>query len=436
MNKSIKKLIATAMMLTLALGTLAGCKGSSTTATTNNDANKQITLKVWHQWSNDSNELKKVYDDAVKAYMVKNPNIKIETDTLDTDAYKTKINTAFASNNADVDVFYYWGAGMAKKLAKSDKLLAIDDYINDGTKDKLQPGSTSAFSFDGKTYSLPMFSWDMVLYCNKDIFDKNGVKIPETYDDLLTASKQLSAKGVLPISLGSKDAWNSCFVYEAFALRAVGATKINAWLAGKGDFSDPGFADAAAKVQELQKAGAFGKNYMGTSHDEADSAYVTGKAAMRLMGSWYANNIWTGKDSIQSVKDNTVAAKLPMITGKGSSTEFAGGFIESFWVNKGTKNPKQAVDFMKYINEQVGDAAAVTSSGFSGWKDNIDTSKWNPIFKSIASQTSTSTASVLAWDTALQGADAQTHYDAVQSLIGGKSTPEDFVKAHQDITNK
>ena len=50
-----------------------------------------VTLNVWHQWSNDTNELKAKYEEAVAAYMEENPNVVIHSETLDTESYKTKL---------------------------------------------------------------------------------------------------------------------------------------------------------------------------------------------------------------------------------------------------------------------------------------------------------------------------------------------------------
>lgn len=432
MKQLVKRMLCF-MLVVMMMFSLGACAKSNTQQTTAPDTEapkeEKITLNVWHQWSNDTNDLRRIYSEAVDKYMQDHSNVVIKTDSLDTEAYKTKISTAFASNSADVDVFYYWGGGKAKKLVESGKLLPLDDYLNDGTRDKLVGGSTTAFTYDGKTYSLPMFSWNMVLYCNKEIFETNGVKIPETYDELVDACKKLSAKGVLPLVCGAKDGWNAAFVYEALALREVGAEKINAYLSGKAGFDDPGYAEAAKKLQELVAAGAFGKSTLATSHDEADAAFYGGKAAMRLMGSWFAGGVYTNKDS--KVQDKVVAAKIPMIAGKGDPNEFAGGFIESFWVNNNTQHKDEAADFCKYINEVMGKAAAENSMGFSGWKGDIDTSKLNPLTLEIAAQVKDQKASVLAWDTSLDEAATATHLEAVQALFGNKITPEEFVKAHQ-----
>ena len=433
MNKFMKKTIAALMTVSL-VGTLAACGKPESKATDNSSKDDKITLNVWHQWATDTNDLKKLYDQAIDKYQKEHKNVVIKTDTLDTEAYKTKISTAFASNTSEVDVFYYWGGGKGKKLAEAGKLLPLDEYINDGTKDKVLPGSLNAFQFDGKTYSLPMFSWNMVLYCNKEIFDNNGVKIPETYDELMDAVKKLSAKGVLPLVVGAKDGWQAGFVYEALTLRTVGADKVNSFLAGKAGFDDAGYAESAQKLLDLNAAGAFGKSALATSNDEADAAFLAGKAAMRLQGSWLAGGVYTSKDSV--VKDKIVPAKIPMIAGKGDINEFEGGFIESFFVNNNTKHKKEAADFCKYINEVMGNAAAENSVGFTGWKGNIDTSKLNPLMKQITEQVKTSKASVLAWDTSLDEATTTTHLEAVQALFGNKMTPEQFVKAHKDAIKK
>ena len=112
------------VLLALAMAvSVVGCNLSQREVTIKET--QQITLNVWHQWSNDTNELKKKYDEAVASYEKEHPNVVITTKTLDTEAYKTKISAEFTGEARDIDVFYYWGAGKAKKLVNADKLLAL-----------------------------------------------------------------------------------------------------------------------------------------------------------------------------------------------------------------------------------------------------------------------------------------------------------------------
>lgn len=176
---------------------------------------------------------------------------------MDTEAYKTKINAEFAGDAKGIDVFYWWGAGTAKKLVDAGKVMAL-------------------------------------------------------------------------------------------ALREVGATGVNEMLSGKKEFGDEGYKKAAQKVSDLYKLGAFGENPLEQGNDDANAAFENGKAAMRIMGSWFANNVYTDEAATVNPEE-VVALKIPMISdGNGESTDYCGGYVESFWVNNNTKYKEEAAKFCSY----------------------------------------------------------------------------------------
>ena len=431
--KIAKKLLTGVLGLGAAL-TLFGCnKASKETASS---ADGTITLNVWHQWANDSNELKKDYEKCISEYEASHPNIKIVSESLDSEAYKTKMRTEFAGNASGVDVFYWWGAGTAKSFVNAGKLLAFDDYLTPEIKQRILPGSTGAFEFDGKTYSLPMFSWYMTLFCNTELFEKAGAKIPSNYDELVDAVNKLSKlDGVEPLASGAKDGWNAAFVYQALALRENGADNVNSMLGGSVPFGGKGYEEAAQKVMDLYRMGAFGKNPLEENNDDASSKFITGKAAMRLMGSWFANQVYT--DASATVDPSKiVACKIPMIGGKGNASDYCGGFVESFWVNKNVKYPKEAVELAVYLNEKMGQYSYETGSGFSGWKGTYDESRLNPLFIQIKDILSEGKTGVLAWDTSLESEAAAVHNEMVQTLFSPDGSVKDFIQAHEDVINK
>ena len=305
-----KKVLAVTLASTMAFS-MVGC-GNSDSKSEGKKDDGTITLNVWHQCQ--MTQMTKV-DMRKQLRLTKKiiPNVKIKTETLDTEAYKTKINAEFAGDAKGIDVFYWWGAGTAKKLVDAGKVMALDDYLTDDVKSRMVEGSTSAFEYDGKLYSTPMFSWYMTLFCNKTLFDKAGAKLPETYDELVDAVKKLKTlDGVTPLAAGAKDGWNAAFVYQALALREVGATGVNEMLSGKKEFGDEGYKKAAQKVSDLYKLGAFGENPLEQGNDDANAAFENGKAAMRIMGSWFANNVYTDEAATINPEE-VVALKIPMI---------------------------------------------------------------------------------------------------------------------------
>ena len=303
-------------------------------------------------------------------------------------------------------------------------------------KSRILEGSTTAFEYDGKLYSVPSFSWFMTLYANKDLFEQAGAELPTTYEELVDAVEKLSKlDGVTPIAAGAKDGWNAAFIYQAFALREVGASNVNDMLTGKVEFGDEGYTEAANKVVELYNMGAFGKNPLESGNDDANAAFGNERAAMRIMGSWLANGLYTDETATID-PSNVVALNMPVVEGKGDVSDYAGGFVESFWVNKNTANKEEAAKFAIYINEKMGVAAYETGTGFSGWTSEADDSNLNPLFIQIKDILAESKEGVLAWDTSLDSEPATIHNEMVQTLFAPNADVTAFIDAHKSAINK
>jgi len=423
------KIISLALVISVLCSILSSCDNKSS------DDDK-VVLNIWHQWANETTELKKLYDKAVKEYEKENPNIKINTYTYTTEAYKTKITTEFAGSADSIDVFYWWGAGTAEKFVDSDKLLALDEYLSDDVKSRIIPGSTASFEFDGKLYSVPMFSWYMTLFCNQELFDKAGAELPQNYSQLVEAVKKLNKlDGVTPIASGANDEWNAAFIYQAMALRCVGAENINKMASGKLGFDDSGYRDAAQRVTELYNLGAFGDSPRAYGSDDANYEFITGKAAMRIMGSWFANQVYSDVNcTIDPSK--VVAMKIPVIYEDKNPQDYCGGFVESFWVNKSTNYPKEAAEFCLYINERLGVLAYESGSGLSGWNTEADESNLNPLFVQIKEFQNQSVSGVLAWDTLFNSEFASMHNRMTQSLLSPDADIDNFINEHKALLNK
>ena len=226
--------------------------------------------------------------------------------------------------------------------------------------------------------------------------------------------------GVTPLAAGAKDGWNAAFVYQALALREVGATGVNEMLSGKKEFGDEGYKKAAQKVSDLYKLGAFGENPLEQGNDDANAAF---------------NNVYTDEAATVNPEE-VVALKIPMISdGNGESTDYCGGYVESFWVNNNTKYKEEAAKFCIYINEKMGVASYETGSGFSGWTTKADESKLNPLFIQIKDLLAEGKQCVLAWDTSLEAEPAAVHTEQLQTLFADGADINEFIDEHKAAIN-
>ncbi len=178
---------------------LAACGGGSTSGT-GGSAGGAIKAETgtlaWHLWSAQPEHLEQ-YQDIFKAFQAQNPTIKLDMIVPATgENYFDRIKTQLAGGQP-VDVIGaspVWvpdiaANGIAKELnpfVNRDKAFRLDDYAK---------GVVDASSWKGKVYTLTLFGNFNVLYYNKALFDKAGVKYPDdnwTLDNMLDAAKRIT----------------------------------------------------------------------------------------------------------------------------------------------------------------------------------------------------------------------------------------------------
>jgi raffinose/stachyose/melibiose transport system substrate-binding protein len=426
--KSFAKIGSVFLAVSLVAG-LSACSPASSSANPASASNQKVTLTFWNNYTNDPQH---IMADTITEWNTKNPNIQINASATENNAYKLKIKTAIAAGNAP-DIIYTWAGGFTQPFVQANKILALDSYLNDGTKDKMLTGALTNITYDGKVYGLTYNQQAGALYCNTQLFDKNGVKIPTTFDELLAAVKTFKSKGVTAMTVGEKDEWPGMWYFDMIALRETGAQMSLDALNKKASYNQAPFADAAGKLQDLVKAGAFSANVLSETRDQSVAEFTQGKIPMYFSGNFDASMI-----DASSLKGHVTAVKFPTITGsKGVDTEYLGGGADALAVSANSKYKDQAVQAIKFLAATYSSRMYLSGGGLPEWKyDDIDESKIDPLSKQIMSTiVQGSTGSVPAWDLYLTGNDAQTHYDLVQSLFGNQITPQQFAEQMQSKVN-
>ena len=430
--KLLTKNVLIAALLILAVIIFVGCQKEEKAASGGSSSEGPVPIKVWTLWTDTTDDVNAVaFRKALETAKADFPDIVIEHDATENEAYKTKIKTAMAADEVP-DVFFAWGAGFVKQFVDAGKVEPLDEYLTDGSADRMKGGANTNFVFDGKTYGITFSQWVASLYCNKALFDKYDVEIPETYDDLMQAVKTFNANDVIPITLGGKDKWPAMFWQNAFAVRTAGADTCNAALAGEASFDTPEFVRSAQLLADLVEEDAFVDGVLGLDYNESGALYLEGQAAMYYMGNWFAGDI-AGHDS--DILENTVAARFPVIpNAKGDETQYLGGSIDGLSVSANSENREAAATVAAYLMEQVARNLAAAGEGLPTWKtDDVVSEKTNPVIDQIKSQISNSTGYVLAWDTFLSGADADDHKNYVASIFGQELSAEKFAALMQEM---
>ena len=89
-------------------------------------------------------------------------------------------------------------------------IIPIGDMVNEEMKSKWAPSVIEAFTYDGKLMAIPHLNSVRILLVRKDLIEEAGLKMPETWDDIVKVGKALT---VDKDKDGNIDQWG--YIYQA-----------------------------------------------------------------------------------------------------------------------------------------------------------------------------------------------------------------------------
>lgn len=115
-------------------------------------------------------------------------NLEVQSWDNINDVVRTKVQSDEAPDILNIDAF----AG----FAGDDLLYSADEVVSPETLDDIQDSFKENASIDGTQYGLPLIASARTMFVNTDLMEEAGVDaVPTTWDDLLAASKKVSALG-------------------------------------------------------------------------------------------------------------------------------------------------------------------------------------------------------------------------------------------------
>ncbi|MDD3140937.1 MAG: extracellular solute-binding protein [Lachnospiraceae bacterium] len=415
-----KKLISVLLCVTMAAAMITGCGGSNSKA--EKTADGKTVLKMW-TIATESDSFHNAYVKAIADYEKAHPDVTIEMESFENQSYKTKLKSAVAANELP-DIFYTWGGGFSKSFVESGKVLELDDYYGD-YKDQLPQKALNYATYDGKLYGTTYTTPVSMLFYNKAMFDKQGLKAPETWDEFTATCQKFIDAGITPMGMSAKDTWVLAMTHDALTLKSAGPQKTAAALTKDGQsYDDPDFLASAQKLQELIDMGAFSEGATGLSNDEAAATFTGGKVAMFITGSWMGGQIM---NDATNASDFDVVP-VPVCSDNATAADFMGGAVDTLMVNANTADPDVAGVAAFEISKSVSKYAYLDGAGIAAWEKDYDDSKVNTITKKIADYAANATSFTVWFDTLMDSEDAGEYLALLQELYSGNIDPKAFVK--------
>ncbi len=336
----------------------------------------QVRLSVWADVQDAA-----VYDNMVKAFQATQDNISVVTEQYAGDYY-SKVMANFAGGDA-ADVLYYQGWKW-QAFAEDKVLISLDDFVN---ADNLQAkwvdndNYKNTTEWKGVKYMTPSDVGSLVIYYNRDLFDKRGVPYPKegwTWEDFQAYIEKLSFEedGIQYYGWAQGAGWNGAYARVVNFMRRNGYVEWDQIVEPtKALWDHPDVIsalqfcvyDTIAKgwspSPEVIQGGGVGVD--------------TGRVAMVLEGPWFMPRLWGDLSTLAKETGgiNYDVAEPPIGT---VDLNFNFGHVHGHCITATSKQQAAGWELIKFILADEGQQIIAQGGRMCGHPDNID-KIWAPL---------------------------------------------------------
>ena len=317
-------------------------------------------IRIWFS----DNELEVQWGKAmVESWNAAHPDQKIDAQETPAGKSAEVIGAAITAGNAPCLVFNTAPAAVPQ-FQEQGGLVALDDFP-DGTQyiaDRTGDLADQYKSSDGKAYQLPWKSNPVVLFYNKDLFDKAGLNAENpklgTHKELLDTARTLVSSGVTPNAIWpspASDYFHAWFDFYPFYAAATNGTPLV--VDQKATFDSRQGRQVAAMLGTL-----YAEDLASTEVYQGDP-FLDGRAAMSLAGPWAI--------AAYSEKLNWGAVPVPAAEAKPQASTFSDARNVAMY--SACRNQGTAWEVLKFATSPEQDGNLLAGTGQMPMRKDLST---------------------------------------------------------------
>lgn len=325
--------------LSAVLALMGGCGNTSDKGDDSKDASGAEKIEFFQQKGEEGPQ--KGYKEIIKKFNEQNSDIKIEMNTVP-DA-GTVLTSRISSGDIPVIFSDYPTQEQFKKKVKNGYVQDLSDQ--DFLKNVDQSSLEMTKQEDGKYYALPYSRNYMGVYYNEDIFQKNNLEVPTTWDEFIDVCKTLQDAGITPMGLHGKDPGRVGHTFQAslVAWDPKGVEAIEEAVAGKEKLE--GNTDLAKVFEKMKTLLSYSnEDALALSDTACYENFMNGQYAMCITGSY-------ARGTLQSLNKDVKLGVFPLPNDTKETTATLSGIDAAICVSaKATDKQKEAAyKFLSFL---------------------------------------------------------------------------------------
>ncbi len=334
------------------------------------------------------------------------------------------------------DIAYVPQPGLLATLVKdTGKVVAAPKGVSDNVDEFWGEDWKAYGTVDGKFYSAPLgANVKSFVWYSPQMFEKNGWKVPTTWDEMTALSDKIAATGMKPwcygVESGDATGWPLTDFLEDAVLRDAGPDVYNDWVAHKIPFNDPKIEESLDRVGDILKNEDYVNGGIGDVKSIATTPWTDGgfpilenKCAMMRQANFYAANWPKGTDV--SEKGKVFAFYLPTTSDEFGDPVLGGGeFVTAFADRPEVQAFQTYLSTDTWANEK---AKATPDGGWVSANKGLDVANLASPIDKLTAETLQNPDAVFRFDGSDQmpgAVGAGSFWKEMVSWITGQSTKE------------
>lgn len=199
----MKKLLSAGIASLMMLPMLGACGGSNGDNTQSSGGELEGDIVFWSSYTQGPRA--EYMQEMADKFMEKHPKVNIDIELFSWSEFYTKWTTGLSTGNVpDISSAL---PNHVTEMIDADAILPLDDVIDTIGRDRFYDTALKEGEKDGAHYSIPLYTHAQLMWYRKDLLEKAGTDIPQTWDQLKDVAEKLTADGEygLSVPMGTND---------------------------------------------------------------------------------------------------------------------------------------------------------------------------------------------------------------------------------------
>jgi raffinose/stachyose/melibiose transport system substrate-binding protein len=276
----------------LATSLVLGACGGGDSADEGADAK---TLTLWH-YEGPNSAMGIAWNKAIELFKSSHPGVEVKFEEKGFEQIQQNAQMILNSDSAPDLMEYNKGNATAGLLSKQGLLTDLsEEATKRGWDAKLSPSLQTTAKYDedgimgsGKFYGVPNYGEYVMVYYNKDLFEKYKIAVPTTYDEFTKAMDTFVQNKVTPLAVGGAEYPAQQIFYELALSKGDRAFVDDYQLyKNKVDFKGPQLTHGAQTFADWVGKGYISKDSASIKAEDMGVSFTQGKFPILFSGSWW-----------------------------------------------------------------------------------------------------------------------------------------------------